>query len=78
MRVQNAAKYMMEWNAKYEQWHSMFLMADNKERESNHKKFKKWHDQASMRRMHKEHYPKIKVDSLCKIFIRNDELMGYL
>lgn len=37
-----------------------------------------WDDQLALRKIHLSHYPRVKVDSLAKIFARKDDKMNEL
>ena len=37
-----------------------------------------WDDQLALRRLHREHFPNIRVDSLSKIFTRRDDKINQL
>ena len=74
MRLSEAPRYLREWSQTYEREYSAFKSTHGPEELANYV----WHDQMGMREMHKEFYPKIKVDSLCKIFTRWDETLDEL
>lgn len=44
----------------------------------NARKRFRWNDQRALRNLHQEQYPRMKVDTLTKVFSRNDEFLHEL
>ena len=76
VKVTEAEKYMEEWSKFSPEALQIYL--EYLEGITSHGPETEWQDIMGLREMHRRHYPKIKVDTLARVFTSHDDFMSVL